>query len=90
MHFSTIITVLAGLAGIVAAHPGHDILAEAAKRAAYIEGTPLQARSLSHCASSIKRRGMANANVIRRQQLVRQLREARGLAARMPVDSLHE
>ncbi|RJE26232.1 Extracellular dioxygenase [Aspergillus sclerotialis] len=85
MHLSTIITALASLGSIVAAHPGHDIRAEAAERAAYMEGAPLQARSLSHCASSIKRRGMTNANIMRRQQAVRQLREARRLATHAPL-----
>lgn len=90
MRLSIIAASLAGLASIVAAHPGHDVRAEAAERAAYIESAPLHKRSLSHCQSNLRRRGMTNANAVRRQNAVRQLREARGLETRMFIAYLHE
>lgn len=85
MHLSIIITGLAALAS-VAAHPGHDVRAEAAERAAFLERTPLQSRSLSHCASSLKHRGLEKANVVRRHQAVNRLRQDRGLVTGMFVD----
>ncbi|KAL4796585.1 Intradiol ring-cleavage dioxygenase [Aspergillus venezuelensis] len=53
---------LAGLASIASAHPGHDVKAEAAERAASLKNT----------------RGVAESNVVRRESAVQQLREKNG------------
>jgi hypothetical protein len=79
MHLPAIITgVLASLASIAAAHPGHDVHEEAAERAAFLKHAPPHARSLSHCSPSLTARGLEKANIARRDQTVRKLREARG------------
>lgn len=80
---ATLFAGLAGLAGIVSAHPGHDVKAEAAERAAYLKNAPVQSRGLSQCASKLKARGHENANVARRQKAVDNLRRKRGLGSRM-------
>ena len=71
---------LAGLASIVSAHPGHDVKAEAAERAAFLKTVPVQSRSLAGCASKLKARGLENRNVARRQHAVKNLRASRGLS----------
>ncbi|PYH89055.1 aromatic compound dioxygenase [Aspergillus ellipticus CBS 707.79] len=80
MHLFTLITGLAGLATVVA-HPGHDIQAEAAERAAFLKRAP---RSLSDCSAKLKARGMEAQNVARRQQAVNDLRRKRGLQTHAP------
>lgn len=85
VHLASAITVgLAGLAGLVSAHPGHDVKAEAAERAAFLKNAPVHSRSLSQCASKLKARGHENRNVARRQHIVKNLRAARGLSSSMP------
>lgn len=69
---------LAGLASIAAAHPGHDVEAEAAERAAFLKSVPVQGRSLGHCAAKLKARGIAESNVARRENAVQQLRKRAG------------
>ncbi|KAL4734796.1 Intradiol ring-cleavage dioxygenase [Aspergillus similis] len=69
---------LAGLASIAAAHPGHDVEAEAAKRAAFLNSVPVQGRSLAHCAAKLKARGIAGSNAVRRESAVQQLRKRAG------------
>ncbi|KAL4948391.1 Intradiol ring-cleavage dioxygenase [Aspergillus filifer] len=66
---------LAGLSSIASAHPGHDVKAEAAERAAFLKNVPIQGRSLSHCSEKLKARGVAETNVARRESAVQQLRE---------------
>ncbi|RMJ23509.1 Extracellular dioxygenase [Aspergillus sp. HF37] len=86
MHLPTIITgLLAGLASIAAAHPGHDVHEEAAERAAFLKRAPPHARSLSHCSPSLTARGLEKANVVRRDHTVRKLREARGWQQHAPL-----
>ncbi|KAI9043252.1 uncharacterized protein KD926_004436 [Aspergillus affinis] len=50
--------VLAGMAifGSAFARPSHDIKAEAAERAAFMKRTPVEKRSLGHCADTLKAR----------------------------------
>ncbi|KAJ5955801.1 hypothetical protein N7501_010080 [Penicillium viridicatum] len=67
------------LAGAVFAHPGHDIRAEAAERASFLENAPVHQRSLAQCASKLKARGHENANVVRRANCVKTIRQKRGL-----------
>ncbi|KAL4975416.1 Intradiol ring-cleavage dioxygenase [Aspergillus desertorum] len=69
---------LAGLASIAAAHPGHDVIAEAAESAAFLKTVPVQGRSLGHCAEKLKARGIAETNVVRRESAVQQLRKRAG------------
>ena len=77
---STIVAGLVGLASVVSAHPGHDIRAEAAERAAFIKRTPLSSRSLAHCAPQMKARGIERANMARRRHAANSLRRKRDLA----------
>jgi len=85
----TLVAGLVGLAGLALAHPGHDVKAEAAERAAFIKRTPLESRSLGHCAENLKARGYEAKNVARRQQTVEQLRRKRGIQTSMsPARSL--
>lgn len=81
VHLTLPLTILlAGIANLGLAHPGHDVKAEAAERAAYLKGVPVQSRDLSHCASTFQKRGVENANAARREAAVDQLRRKRGLA----------
>ncbi|PLB39062.1 intradiol ring-cleavage dioxygenase [Aspergillus candidus] len=77
---STLVAGLVGLASVVSAHPGHDIRAEAAERAAFIKRTPLSSRSLAHCAPQMKARGLERANMARRRHAANSLRRKRDLA----------
>ena len=80
---ATLFAGLAGLAGIVSAHPGHDVKAEAAERAAFLKNSPVQARGLRECDTKLKARGLENSNVARRQRAVENLRRKRGLVSSM-------
>ncbi|KAL4943116.1 hypothetical protein BDV06DRAFT_221545 [Aspergillus oleicola] len=78
VHFSSLVTGLAGLATIVSAHPGHDVKAEAAERRAALNN--IQTRGLSaQCATQLKARGVEAANVARRDAMLQKVRKARGL-----------
>ena len=81
---------LLGLSSVVSAHPGHDVKAEAAERAAFVKGSSLHTRSLSQCASKLKARGLESRNVLRREQTVKHLRRRRGISSSMhpPIDTL--
>jgi hypothetical protein len=81
---SAVVVGLVGLAGLVSAHPGHDVKAEAAERAAFIKRAPVQSRSLAHCASKLKARGHESRSIARRQHAVKNLRASRGLESSMP------
>ncbi|KAJ6088532.1 hypothetical protein N7486_009793 [Penicillium sp. IBT 16267x] len=70
---------LVGLAGLVSAHPGHNVRTEAAERAAFLKSSSIQTRSLSQCASKLKARGLENKNVARREHAVKHIRRRRGL-----------
>ena len=80
---ATLFAGLVGLAGIVSAHPGHDVKAEAAERAAFLKNSPVHARGLSQCETKLKARGHEKANVARRQKAVENLRRKRGLGSGM-------
>ncbi|RAL16159.1 intradiol ring-cleavage dioxygenase [Aspergillus homomorphus CBS 101889] len=82
---TTLIAGLAGLAGMASAHPGHDVRAEAAERAAFLKRAPMHARGLSQCASKLKARGHESSNIARRQATVDALRRRKGLASRAPL-----
>ncbi|KAJ6002995.1 hypothetical protein N7451_005542 [Penicillium sp. IBT 35674x] len=80
VQFTSGITVgLVGLAGLVSAHPGHNVKAEAAERAAFLKSSSIQTRSLSQCASKLKARGLESKNVARREHAVKHIRRRRGL-----------
>lgn len=70
---------LVGLVGLVSAHPGHNVRAEAAERAAFLKSSRIQTRSLSQCASKLKARGLESKNVARREHAVKHIRRRRGL-----------
>ena len=78
---ATLFAGLVGFASIVSAHPGHDVKAEAAERAAFLKNSPVQARGLSQCATKLKARGHEKNNVARRQKAVENLRRKRGLGS---------
>jgi hypothetical protein len=79
---STLVAGLAGLASVASAHPGHDVKAEAAERAAYLKHAPKHARSLNQCADKLRARGHERQNVARRAQMVDNLRRSKGLQTR--------
>ncbi|KAE8417724.1 Intradiol ring-cleavage dioxygenase [Aspergillus pseudocaelatus] len=79
---STLVAGLAGLASIVSAHPGHDVKAEAAERAAFLKNAPLRSRSLDQCATKLRARGQEQRNIARREQAVKNLRRSMGLQSR--------
>ncbi|GES63081.1 extracellular dioxygenase [Aspergillus terreus] len=81
---STLVAGLAGLASVASAHPGHDVKAEAAVRAAYLKHAPQHARSLNQCADKLRARGHERQNVARRAQMVDNLRRSKGLQTRAP------
>ncbi|PYH46048.1 intradiol ring-cleavage dioxygenase [Aspergillus saccharolyticus JOP 1030-1] len=82
---ATVVAGLAGLAGMVCAHPGHDVRAEAAERAAFLKRAPMHARGLSQCASKLKARGHESSNIARRQATLDSLRRRKGLSTRAPL-----
>ncbi|KAE8384116.1 Intradiol ring-cleavage dioxygenase [Aspergillus alliaceus] len=81
---STLVAGLAGLASVVSAHPGHDIKAEAAQRAAFLKNAPLRSRSLDQCTAKLRARGQEKRNIARREQVVKDLRRVKGLQSRAP------
>lgn len=64
----------------ILAHPGHDVKAEVAQRAAYM--ATAERRSLSHCAEKLKERGIEQRSIARRQATVEKLRKKRSLEVR--------
>lgn len=60
-----------------AAHPGHDVKAEAAKRAAQVAANPLGKRNLNHCAEKFKRNGVEARAVERRNNWAKELLQKR-------------
>ena len=74
----SIAIVLASLATLSIAHPGHDLKREAEERRAFLKN----ARSLDHCAEKLKARGIEQRSLERRQALAASLRAKRGLADR--------
>ncbi|KAJ5093148.1 hypothetical protein N7456_009009 [Penicillium angulare] len=81
MQLLAIITIVfSGLPNSVFAHPGHNVKDEAAQREAYLNSVPVQSRSLAHCTSIIKKRGIENVNAVRRKATVDLLRRKRGIS----------
>lgn len=86
VYLASIISVsLIGLTGFVSAHPGHDVKAEAAERAAFLQNAPIHSRSLSQCASKLKARGHERRSVARRETAVKHLRRRRGIDSGMSL-----
>ena len=80
VHLASVAAIgLATLASIVSAHPGHDVRAEAAERAAFLKHAPVHSRSLAQCASRLQRRGHQSRNVARRDMAVKNIRRRLGL-----------
>ncbi|KAL1847159.1 hypothetical protein Plec18167_002001 [Paecilomyces lecythidis] len=80
-----IVTGIIGfLAGSAIAHPGHDVKAEAAERAAFLKKAPLKTRSLGQCSEVLRTRGHEAKNIDRRHETVQRLRQKRGLERRTP------
>ncbi|KAJ5252931.1 hypothetical protein N7489_003341 [Penicillium chrysogenum] len=80
VHLSAVVAIgLTALTGIVSAHPGHDVKAEAAERAAFLKNAPVHSRSLAQCASRLQRRGQQSRNVARRHMAVKNIRRRLGL-----------
>jgi hypothetical protein len=71
---------LAVLAGLVAAHPGHDVAQEAAEQRAYLQSA--KRTSLAHCADRLKARGIEARNIARRKATIDKARQKRGLNKR--------
>lgn len=63
-------SILLGLATLSQAHPGHDVRAEAAERAAALKGK----RGLAECSDILKARGFEAKNIARRELAVDKLR----------------
>ncbi|KAK3896566.1 Intradiol ring-cleavage dioxygenase [Staphylotrichum tortipilum] len=80
MLFNQLATGLALLTGLVSAHPGHDVAQEAAERREYLQS--VKRTSLTHCVEELKAQGIHARNVARRQAIVEQAREKRGLKTR--------
>ncbi|KAJ4290890.1 hypothetical protein N0V90_010086 [Kalmusia sp. IMI 367209] len=85
VYFTALVTVaLAALP--VLGHPGHDVEAEAAERAAYRRSPEYQ--TLAHCADEIKARD--HKLIQRRIQQVQELQQKRGLERRSLTDVLNK
>ncbi|KAL2833525.1 putative dioxygenase [Aspergillus pseudoustus] len=72
---------LAVFFGLSIAHPGHDVRAEAAERAAFMKRTPLERRSLSHCSETLK----SKRNIDRRDRAVQHLRRSLDISPTAPI-----
>lgn len=77
MQLITPIVAAAILACNVAAHPGHDLRAEIAERAAFMQTSK---RDLTHCAAKMKARGMDKKTVARRAAIAKDARKKRNIA----------
>jgi hypothetical protein len=78
MKLLTPVLASAILATSVAAHPGHDMHAEMAERAAF---TKYSKRDLSHCAAKLKARGLEQRAIARRAATAMQARQMRNIPA---------
>lgn len=84
VHLPSVVAIgLTALTGIVSAHPGHDVRAEAAERAEFLQSAPIHSRSLAQCSSRLQRRGQQDRNVVRRHLAVKNLRRRLGLQPSM-------
>ncbi|KAL4874272.1 Intradiol ring-cleavage dioxygenase [Aspergillus karnatakaensis] len=77
VHLSTLVAGAVGLATVVSAHPGHDVKAEAAERAAALKG--IRARSVKQCATELNARGVEASNIARREATLEKIRQERNL-----------
>ena len=77
MQLITPLVAAAILASNVIAHPGHDVRAEIAERAAFMQTSK---RDLSHCAAKMKARGMDKRSVARRAAIAKDARKKRSIA----------
>jgi hypothetical protein len=78
MQIITPLVAAALLVSNVVAHPGHDIRAEMAERAAFMQTSK---RDLSHCAAKMKARGLDKRIVARRAAMAKDARKKRSVAA---------
>lgn len=78
--------VAAILATQVVAHPGHDISQEVAERNAFLQNSAR--RDLSHCAASLRKRGVEDASIKRREDAIAKARAERGLPLSEPTSVL--
>jgi len=78
MKLITSLIAAAFLANNVIAHPGHDIRAEMAERAAFMQTSK---RDLSHCAAKLKARGMDSRSIARRASMAKAARKKRSIPA---------
>ncbi|KAM7211411.1 Intradiol ring-cleavage dioxygenase [Rhypophila decipiens] len=78
MHIPTILST-AFLAGLVAAHPGHDHTQELKERAEFLAQNK---NNLSHCADKLRARGVHASNIKRRNALTGNLLKKRGVDGR--------
>ncbi|KAF2171637.1 hypothetical protein M409DRAFT_17874 [Zasmidium cellare ATCC 36951] len=62
------------------AHPGHDVKAEAAERAQWIQTR--NPKSVRSCANNLRRRGHLDAAMVRRQQMANKVRAKRNILRR--------
>ncbi|KFY26443.1 hypothetical protein V491_01301 [Pseudogymnoascus sp. VKM F-3775] len=74
---SFVAAVAAILATQVVAHPGHDISQEVAERAAFLKNSAR--RGLSHCADTLRKRGVEDMSIKRREEAIAKARAERGL-----------
>lgn len=79
---STLVAAVAGLASVSLAHPGHNVKAEAAERAAFLKRSNI-ARSWGDCAAKLKAGGLESRSIARREHAVEMLRRSKGLETRM-------
>ncbi|RDL39686.1 uncharacterized protein BP5553_04026 [Venustampulla echinocandica] len=80
MHFAPLL-VTSLFAGNALAHPGHDVQAEIAERAAFMQTSK---RDLSHCAAKMKARGIEKRSISRRAASAEMLRMKRNIASNAP------
>ncbi|KAK0726572.1 Intradiol ring-cleavage dioxygenase [Apiosordaria backusii] len=73
-------TGLALLAGLVSAHPGHDVAQEAAERREFL--AKAKRTDLSHCAEKLRARGIEAKNIARRKAQVEAARWKRNIKKR--------
>lgn len=69
--------VAAILATQVVAHPGHNIAQEVAERNAFLKNSAR--RDLSQCADVLRKRGVEDASIKRREEAIAKARAERGL-----------
>ena len=83
-------TLLAALAGVVVAHPGERHDAQHMKReiVARDAAARMGARSLAACGNSANALALKNRSIKRRAEAVKNLRQKRGIKARMLPDSI--